>query len=79
MTGPAIVPLLSITVALPLTVDPVAVVGVESTSPIYSPPPGPFIVKLTADPSATGLPFMSFTRNLITELAVCPELLIPMT
>lgn len=79
VTGPAIVPLLSITVALPLTVDPVAVVGVASTSPTYSPPPGPFILKLTAVPSETGFPLMSFTRNLTAELAVWPELLMPIT
>ena len=73
VTGPAIVPLLSITVAFPLTVEPVA------TSPMYSPPLGPFMMKLTAVPSATGFPLMSFTRNFTTELAGWPELLIPMT
>ena len=79
VTGPATVPLFKITVALPLTVEPVAVAGVSSASPIYSPPPGPLIVKFTAVPSATGLPLISFTRNLIVELAVCPEPFIPIT
>ena len=38
MTGPDTEPLFKVTVAFPLTVEAVAVVGDASISPIYSPP-----------------------------------------
>lgn len=86
MTGPGTEPLFKVTVAFPLTVDAVAVVGDASMSPIYSPPAdgslpplGPVMTKLTCVPSTTGVPFISFTRNITAEDAGCPPLLSPIT
>lgn len=57
---------------MPFTVAAVAVCD-ETIDPIYEPPPGPFIAKLTVVPSATGLPFTSFTENTIVAVACWPE------
>jgi hypothetical protein len=69
VTGPAVLPLWRITEALPFIVEAVAVCE-PMVDPIYEPPPGPFMVKFTVVPSATGLPFTSFTENIIVDVAV---------
>ena len=79
VTGPATLPLFKMTEALPPTVDPVAVVGVASFAPMYSPPPGPFRLKLTAVPSEAGSPLMSFTRNTMLDEVTCPVPAMPIT
>ena len=84
VTVPATDPLLRVVEAYPDTVDALAVVGVVSGPPMYSPPadgslppPEPTMAKLTDVPSIAGFPLMSFTRNFIVEVDACPLPLIP--
>ncbi len=61
MTGPATVPLWSVTLAFPFTEELVATDAPTTDPVMYAPPPGPFMVKVTAVPSAAALPLMSRT------------------